>query len=182
MTEAPRLSQYERLRLDTDDRIALMTLLSTGIGALCGGYLGGQLSGRQYLAERAHRLPNTVQGWYFYQKWKNYRVLLGAMKGAARYGGKVGGCVLAYATIEAAVDRIVGETQALSSVVAGLGSAVGISVIARLPRSSVRRACLAGLAVGLFTGAAQDIVHYRQNRPPAYMVWAKQRTRQLDFI
>ncbi|KAJ1822565.1 hypothetical protein LPJ56_000671 [Coemansia sp. RSA 2599] len=171
----PSPSRYERLRLETDDRIALMTLLSGGVGALCGGYLGGQLAGRQYLAERAHRLPNTVQGWYFYQKWKNYRVLLGAMKGAARYSGKVGGCVLAYAAIEAAVDRVVGETQVFSSALAGIGSALGMSAIARLPRSSARRACMAGLAVGLLTGAAQDAMRYLQNRPPAYMLWARQK-------
>ncbi|KAJ2228123.1 hypothetical protein IWW45_006738 [Coemansia sp. RSA 485] len=179
MTESPP-SRYERLRLETDDRIVLMTLLSSGVGTLCGGYLGGQLSGRKYLAERAHRLPNTVKGWYFYQKWKNYRVMLGAMKGAMRYGAKVGGCVLAYTSIEAMVDRVVGEAQVMSSVVAGLGSAVGMSVIARLPRSSSRRACMAGMVVGMLTGVAQDIIHYRQNRPPAYLRWAKQKA-NLDL-
>ncbi|KAJ2785585.1 hypothetical protein GGI15_001858 [Coemansia interrupta] len=169
-------SQYERLRLATDDRIVLMTLVSTGVGVLAGGYLGGQLSGRQYLAERAHRLPTTVSGWFFYQKWKNYRVLLGAMKGAVRYGGKVGGCVLAYSSIEATVDRLVGEAQVFSSVAAGLATAVGMSLIAGLPRSSARRARIVGLAVGAITGAAQDAARYRTTlQPPAYIIWARDR-------
>ncbi|KAJ1721215.1 hypothetical protein LPJ53_004236 [Coemansia erecta] len=172
-TSTETQSKYERLRLATDDRIVLMTLVSTGVGALAGGYLGGQLSGRQYLAERAHRLPTTVSGWFFYQKWKNYRVLLGAMKGAVRYGSKIGGCVLAYSSIEAGVDRLVGEVQMFSSVAAGLSTAVGMSLIARLPRSSARRARLAGIAVGAFTGAAQDAARYRTTlQPPAYVVWA----------
>ncbi|KAJ2389098.1 hypothetical protein GGI05_003600 [Coemansia sp. RSA 2603] len=166
-------TQFERLRLATDDRIVLMTLISTGVGALAGGYLGGQLSGRQYLAERAHRLPTTVSGWFFYQKWKNYRVLLGAMKGAVRYGSKIGGCVLAYSSIEAAVDRVVGEAQMFSSVAAGLGTAVGMSLITKLPRSSAKRARVAGIAVGAITGAAQDAARYKTTlKPPAYVVWA----------
>ncbi|KAJ2724606.1 hypothetical protein GGI07_001859 [Coemansia sp. Benny D115] len=156
-----------------------MALLSTTAGGLCGGVLGGKLSGRQYLAERAHRLPTTVQGWFFYQKWKNYRVLLGAMKGAVRYGTKIGSCGLAYAAIEAGVDRLVGEVQAASSMAAGLATAVGVSVINKLPKSSARRACLAGLAVGLLTGVTQDMIHCKTDRPPAYITWALRRRDSL---
>ncbi|KAJ1822496.1 hypothetical protein LPJ60_002021 [Coemansia sp. RSA 2675] len=76
----------QRLRMRTTDRLAVVTVMGGGVGAVCGGFLGGQLSGRQYLAERAHRLPTTVQGWFFYQKWKNYRVILGAMRGATKPG------------------------------------------------------------------------------------------------
>ncbi|KAJ1902247.1 hypothetical protein LPJ66_000134 [Kickxella alabastrina] len=174
-----QLSPYERLRLEPDDRIAVMSLLGITVGALLGGFLGGQHSGRQYLAERAHRLPNTVQGWFFYQKWKNYRVVLGAMKGSVRYGAKVGGCVLAYALVEAAVDRALGGAQIGGSLVAGLATAVGVGRIARLPRSSAGRARLAGLGVGMLTGATQDAVHWRAGRPPAYLVWAQQKKNEL---
>lgn len=150
--------KLKRLRLDPLDRLVTMGIVGSGVGAVCGGYLGGQLAGRQYLAERAHRLPTTVSGWYFYQKWKNYRVALGGMRGALRYGGRMGGCVLAYSAAEAALDQMAGRTQMLSSMAAGLVTAVGVSVIYRLPRSSVKRACMAGMGVGLVAGAMQDLV------------------------
>ncbi|KAI7826287.1 hypothetical protein BX661DRAFT_183746 [Kickxella alabastrina] len=128
-----QLSPYERLRLEPDDRIAVMSLLVSP-------------SARSSGAERAHRLPNTVQGWFFYQKWKNYRVVLGAMKG-------MGGCVLAYALVEAANCKAA-QVQCW-------------------------RARLAGLGVGMLTGATQDAVHWRAGRPPAYLVWAQQKKNEL---
>ncbi|KAJ2549561.1 hypothetical protein EV175_004401 [Coemansia sp. RSA 1933] len=174
-TENGSASPFMRIRMEPMDRLATMAMASFGAGALCGGYLGGKHSGRQYLAERAHRLPTTVDGWYFYQKWKNYRVTLGAFKGAAKYGTQVGACVMAFSSIEALADRMVGETQMGSSVAAGLVTALGISLAVRLPRSSARRACLAGLGVGLLTGAAQDAGRWKSGRTPPYVVWAQKR-------
>ncbi|KAI9500002.1 hypothetical protein BX070DRAFT_237926 [Coemansia spiralis] len=152
-----------------------MALFGCGIGALCGGYLGGQLAGRQYLAERAHRLPTTADGWYFYQKWKNYKVTLGAMKGAAKYGAKIGSCVFAFSAVEALVDHAIGEAQMMSSAVAGLSTAVGVSLVSRLPRSSAKRACMAGLCVGVLTGAAQDGIRLAKGSTPIYVAWAQRR-------
>ncbi|KAJ2500232.1 hypothetical protein IWW47_003255, partial [Coemansia sp. RSA 2052] len=182
----PAPSGLRRLRMEPTDRLVAMATLGGGVGAVCGGLLGGQLSGRQYLAERAHRLPTTVHGWFFYQKWKNYRVILGGMRGAAKYAARVGGCVLAFTAIEAAVDRAVGQVQAASSVVAGLVTAVGISLAVRLPKSSARRARIAGLGVGLIVGGLQDMASVfkaadsqqqqqqpQQNPVPAYIEWAR---------
>ncbi|KAJ1666653.1 hypothetical protein IW140_002588 [Coemansia sp. RSA 1813] len=168
-------SPLVRIRMEPIDRLATMATVSFGAGALCGGYLGGKHAGRQYLAERAHRLPTTVEGWYFYQKWKNYRVTLGAFRGAVNYGVKMSACVMAFSSVEALIDRMVGETQAASSIVAGVSTAVGISLATRLPRSSARRACMAGLCVGLLTGAAQDAGRWASGSTPAYIVWAQKR-------
>ncbi|KAJ2863927.1 hypothetical protein GGH94_003285 [Coemansia aciculifera] len=173
------LSPLRRMRMDPIDRLAVTAVVGGGVGAVCGGLLGGQLAGRQYLAERAHRLPTTVQGWFFYQKWKNYRVILGGMRGASKYAARVGGCVVAFAAIESAVDQAVGEIQAASSAVAGLATAVGVSLVARLPRSSTRRACIAGLGVGLVVGGLQDLANTlgkSGTRPtPAYIEWARRK-------
>ncbi len=48
----------------------------------------------RFLAENAHRPPTTLQGWYFYNKTKNYRVLLAGFKGAGRESLRLGsmGC------------------------------------------------------------------------------------------
>ncbi|KAJ2475565.1 hypothetical protein EV174_005228 [Coemansia sp. RSA 2320] len=164
--QAPRL---QRARLEPIDRLAVMAVVGGMAGAVCGGVLGGRQAGRAYLASRAHRLPTTVAGWFFYHKWKNYRVVLGAMRGAAVYAARLGACALAFAAIEAAADRAAGEAQAASSALAGLATATGVSLLARLPRSSARRARHAGLAVGLAVGALQDAAHVAAGRPPAYV-------------
>ncbi|KAJ2413042.1 hypothetical protein GGF41_006013 [Coemansia sp. RSA 2531] len=171
-------SPLRRMRMDPIDRLAVTAVVGGGVGAACGGLIGGQLSGRQYLAERAHRLPTTVQGWFFYQKWKNYRVILGAMRGAAKYATRVGACVMAFATVEMAVDQAIGEVQAASSAVAGLATAIGVSLVARLPRSSTKRACIAGLGVGLVVGGLQDMANTLKSETkatPAYIEWARRK-------
>ncbi|KAJ2346694.1 hypothetical protein GGF43_004930 [Coemansia sp. RSA 2618] len=152
-----------------------MTLVSSGTGALMGGYVGGKQAGYKYLAERAHRLPKTVQGWFFYHKWKNYRVILGAGKSAARYAPRIGGPVFAFVAMEEILDRVIGQTQMASTVIASLCTAAGVSLIARLPKSSARRACLAGLGVGITIGAMQDLSSSMSGHTPAYVLWAQQR-------
>ncbi|KAJ2304407.1 hypothetical protein IWW55_002443 [Coemansia sp. RSA 2706] len=127
MTDPCDASPYRRGGMQISDRLATMTLVSGGAGALIGGYLGGKHAARQYLAERAHRLPTTVEGWFFYQKWKNYRVVIGSLKGAGRYARRLGACVGAFVAIESALDRLVGHTQIASSAAAGLGTAVGLA-------------------------------------------------------
>ncbi|KAF8340722.1 uncharacterized protein EI90DRAFT_2853310, partial [Cantharellus anzutake] len=44
----------------------------------------------QYLVEHAHNPPRMVQGWYFYHKRKNYKVMWEGMKGGMKEGGRFG--------------------------------------------------------------------------------------------
>ncbi|OZJ01816.1 hypothetical protein BZG36_04815, partial [Bifiguratus adelaidae] len=90
-----------RAGLLPQERILLMTIVGSLWGFVAGSYIGGRQSGLQYLAENAHRLPRTVQGWYFYHKTKNYKVMYGGIKRGARYAGQTGAVVMAYATLEA---------------------------------------------------------------------------------
>ncbi|KAJ2453548.1 hypothetical protein EV183_002187 [Coemansia sp. RSA 2336] len=106
------------------DRLALTTVVSAGAGALIGGYIGGKHAGRQYLAERAHRLPKTVQGWFFYQKWKNYRSIVGSLKSASKYGLQIGACAFAFVALEEMLDRAAGKVQMGSTVAASLATAI----------------------------------------------------------
>src|SRR5690348_16164592 len=71
--------RLRRVGLDASRRVVLTSTLAALFGFLTGSYTGGQRSSLQYLAENAHRLPRTVQGWYFYHKRKNYRVMLGGI-------------------------------------------------------------------------------------------------------
>ena len=73
----------------------LIPTASFTAGSILGFSRGARMSGLRFLAENAHRLPTTVGGWYFYNKTKNYRVLLGGFKGGVRQGlrfGAIGGC------------------------------------------------------------------------------------------
>lgn len=99
-----------------------------GIGAI----LGGRQSALQYLAENAHRLPTTVQGWYFYHKTKNYRVMLGGVKRGVKYVIKTGGLCLLYGGIEAGLDEIRGEADIVNSVTAGVTTGALFSVISNI--------------------------------------------------
>ncbi|TNY21696.1 hypothetical protein DMC30DRAFT_350148 [Rhodotorula diobovata] len=63
-----------------------------------------KLAAKQFLAENAHRLPTTVQGWYFYQKTKNYRVLWAGIKGGLRTGARLALWTGAFLSLEESVD------------------------------------------------------------------------------
>ncbi|KAI7900374.1 uncharacterized protein BX663DRAFT_517369, partial [Cokeromyces recurvatus] len=109
-----------RAGLSTKPRLLLMTSIGSFWGFSIGAFLGGRQSGLQYLAENAHKLPTTVQGWYFYHKTKNYRMMLGGIKRGIQYTGKTGGLCLLYGSLEAAMDNIRGEADILNSITAGV--------------------------------------------------------------
>lgn len=89
----------------SDDSIILIPVSAFLFGFVSGLVTSSRLSGRQFLAENAHRLPTTVQGWYFYQKSKNYRVMFGGVKGGLRTGAKLGSWTLAFVGMQEIVER-----------------------------------------------------------------------------
>lgn len=128
--------QYEepailRAGLATKPRLILMTSIGSFWGFSIGAFLGGQQSGLQYLAENAHKLPTTVQGWYFYHKTKNYRVMLGGVKRGVRFAGKTGGLCLLYGSLEAALDDMRGEADVMNSVAAGVTTGTVFSALSK---------------------------------------------------
>lgn len=121
-----------RAGLATQPRLMLMTTIGSFWGFSIGAFLGGQQSGLQYLAENAHKLPTTVQGWYFYHKTKNYRMMLGGVKRGLRFAGKTGGLCLLYGSVEAAIDDVRGEADVLNSVTAGIATGTIFSTLSKL--------------------------------------------------
>lgn len=85
--------------------IILIPLSASLFGFISGLLTSSKLSSKQYLAENAHRLPTTVQGWYFYQKTKNYKVMFGGIKGGLRTGGKMGGWTLGFVGILEGLEK-----------------------------------------------------------------------------
>ncbi|KZT42897.1 hypothetical protein SISSUDRAFT_975852, partial [Sistotremastrum suecicum HHB10207 ss-3] len=81
-------------------RLLLVPIVSFTAGFLIGVRRGGRAASVRFLAENAHRAPTTVQGWYFYKKTKNYRVMLGALRGGGIDGLKVGAMGTTFALLE----------------------------------------------------------------------------------
>lgn len=139
----PTLSNYEgetqqvassgllRAGLSTKPRLILMTSMGGFWGFSMGAFLGARQSGLQYLAENAHKLPTTVQGWYFYHKTKNYRMMLGGVKRGIRFAGKTGGLCLLYGSLEAALDDVRGEADVVNSVTAGVATGAIFSALSK---------------------------------------------------
>ncbi|EPQ28723.1 uncharacterized protein PFL1_03527 [Pseudozyma flocculosa PF-1] len=67
----------------------LLPLSAFGFGFVSGLTSAGKRASLVFMAENAHRLPDTVQGWYFYSKTKNYRILLRGIQGGIRQGARL---------------------------------------------------------------------------------------------
>ncbi|THV05510.1 hypothetical protein K435DRAFT_602763, partial [Dendrothele bispora CBS 962.96] len=81
-------------------RAVALPLTAFAVGATIGFVRGARATGLRFLAENAHRPPRTVRGWYFYNKTKNYRVLLGGMKSAAKESSKLIATSLVWVGVE----------------------------------------------------------------------------------
>ena len=117
--------------------VVILPLSATLLGLTLGFIRGCRTSSLRFLAENAHRRPTTVQGWYFYNKTKNYKVLLGGMKGGAKTSLKLGSIGLGWVGI-AEGWRWLGEKSGVSwledtrDIVAGGGTAAVVSGVSEL--------------------------------------------------
>ncbi|KJA24515.1 hypothetical protein HYPSUDRAFT_135875 [Hypholoma sublateritium FD-334 SS-4] len=134
------------IRLTIPRRVLVVPATAFVVGTAIGIMRGGRAASLRFLAENAHRPPTTVQGWYFYKKTKNYRVMLGALKGAGAEAGKLTGLGLAYVGIEEGLVRA-GWAPA-KDVGAAVGTALVFSTVYRLPVVMARRTVVLALAVG----------------------------------
>ncbi|GAA6000500.1 uncharacterized protein JCM10292_001544 [Rhodotorula paludigena] len=140
-----------------------------------------KLASKQFLAENAHRLPTTVQGWYFYQKTKNYRVLWAGIKGGLRTGARLGLWTGAFLGLEEVVDsglrsgiELAGpgahlqgaKTKWVSGGVAGLGLAGAAGWYYRLSRHTAAKRLFLGFALGSVAGGAVDLRDWLRARLP----------------
>jgi hypothetical protein len=117
------------IHVNIPPRIYLLPTVATAVGICLGAIRGSREESLRFLAENAHRRPTTVQGWYFYNKTKNYRVLLAGLKGSGREAAKLGGIALGWVGLEEGCRRIGGEVEEWSAVVAGGGTAAVVSGI-----------------------------------------------------
>ncbi len=108
------------VRIDIPERFYLLPGAALIVGTTIGLYRGSRTASLRFLAENAHRAPKTVRGWYLYNKTKNYRVLLGGLKGAGADASKLGLTAAAWVFIEEGCTRT--GLDDVREVAAGLGT------------------------------------------------------------
>ncbi|KAI0347184.1 hypothetical protein BDW22DRAFT_1367558 [Trametopsis cervina] len=141
------------IRLNIPSRFYLLPGAALLLGTSLGLVRGSRRASLRFLAENVHRPPTTVQGWYFYNKTKNYRVLMGGLKEAGAEAARLGGTAAGWVCLEEGVERLDGKWPGMGvgevrEVVAGTGTAAVFSLAYRLPRKAATRAILLGLMVG----------------------------------
>jgi len=131
------------IRVNIPQRVLLVPGTAFIVGSAIGLVRGGRTASLRFLAENAHRPPKTVQGWYFYNKTKNYRVMLGGLKGAGLEGSRLGAIALCYVGLETAIGL-----RSLKEIGAGVGTGAVFSIVYRLPLNIARRSMVLGLITG----------------------------------
>ncbi|KAJ6629222.1 hypothetical protein B0H10DRAFT_1776877 [Mycena sp. CBHHK59/15] len=124
------------------------------LGGVIGVNRGARLASLRFLAENAHRPPTTQRGWYYYHKTKNYRVILGGLRGAARDGAFLGGVTLGWVTLEEGLRWAGWGPVAMGG--AGVGTAGLFCVLYRLSWKASRQTVL----LGLVGGGSMDVVRW----------------------
>ncbi|GAB1524961.1 hypothetical protein RhiTH_008117 [Rhizoctonia solani] len=137
-----RNAETGKIRINVPARYYLVPGVCFTTGLILGLTRGARQASLRFLAENAHRRPTTVQGWYFYKKTKNYRVMWGALKGGGAVGLKMAGFGALWVGLEQGSvvlgDKIGGRTGEWIAqgreMAAGVGSAGLVLAGYRLPR------------------------------------------------
>lgn len=153
----PDENRKERFHLPTQERLTAVALASGIVGSGVGFFEGIKISSLRFLTENGHRLPTTVGGWYFYHKKKNYVMILGGAREAAKVGAKFCFGVTSFFGLEAAIDYARGtkdflSTAASSTAIAwGYGAWKQMTPVQRM--TYVKKGGLMGLGLGIIQDA-----------------------------
>ena len=172
-----------RLSIPLELRATMVVMSSFIAGMALGATHGSTKAAFRYRAENAHRMPTTPQGWFLYQKSKNYHSALGGMKEGVKMGSIVTAWttlfVLAEATVDEARSKAFPGTRQRdvgSTVVAGLTVAGLYSWQNHLDHWTTARTARLGLKWSFVLGLAQDGVAWAVGQPPAYVDWVANKT------
>ncbi|KAI9617316.1 hypothetical protein H4Q26_013186 [Puccinia striiformis f. sp. tritici PST-130] len=136
LIQTPALSYQE---------IMMPTSCAMMIGFASGATTSGKLAGYQFMVENLHRLPRTRANWFFFQKTKNYKVILELF------------------TLLPAIER----RKSIAGALAGLNMALGASLFYQLRPTISPRRLLLGTLMGLCAGLAEDMkAHLEEEDPP----------------
>lgn len=168
----------------SDPSLLIVPLCACTFGFVSGLLSASQRSSLQFLAENAHRQPTTLQGWYFYNKTKNYRVALAAVRGGIRTAARMGGWTGGFVAMKEGCGRAIGLGNIQSGALSGFSMAIAASALCaflfcphssliqfaeamasptllstsdRLPYRNLSRQLLLGISVGALTGGLQEL-------------------------
>ncbi|KAI9066754.1 hypothetical protein FKP32DRAFT_1609833 [Trametes sanguinea] len=134
------------VRITIPERYYLLPGAAIIVGTTIGLFRGSRTASLRFLAENAHRPPRTVRGWYLYNKTKNYRVLLGGLKGAGADATKLGLTAAGWVILEEGCTRM--GLDDVREVAAGLGTGALFGAVYGLPWAAIRRTTGLGLLIG----------------------------------
>ena len=115
--------QTRQIRINIPQRFILLPGAAIIVGTTIGLFRGSRRASLRFLAENAHRPPTTIQGWYFYNKTKNYRMLMAGLKEGGLDALKLGTSAAGWVCFEEGVRRLGEDYEPFKDVVAGLGTA-----------------------------------------------------------
>lgn len=141
-------SKPTAIHLTIPQHLLLVPGTAVFTGLILGFVRGSRAAGLRFLAENAHRAPRTVQGWYFYQKTKNYRVLLAGLKSGGLEALRLGAVAGTWVAGEEALSRVGGGLEDGKEIGTGLLTGLVFSGVYRLPLRTARQSVLLGTLVG----------------------------------
>ncbi len=121
LSQNPNPNASHSIHIEIPPRFYLLPGGAMCVGTAIGLVRGSRETGLRFLAENAHRPPTTVQGWYFYNKTKNYKMMLGGLRRAGTDAAKLGFTALAWVTFEEGLHQV--GRDDLGEIGAGIGTA-----------------------------------------------------------
>lgn len=116
------MEENETIHITIPSRLYQVPVAALLVGTAIGAVRGSRKEGLRFLAENAHRAPTTLQGWYFYNKTKNYRMILGGLVEGGRQGAKLSAAAMGWVTIEESIRRFGHGFEQAAEVGAGVGT------------------------------------------------------------
>ncbi|KAK0498512.1 hypothetical protein EDD18DRAFT_1104049 [Armillaria luteobubalina] len=155
-SDTDRGEKKRQIYLTVPPRLLVLPPAFFVVGSLLGFIRGTRSASLKFLAENAHRPPRTLQGWYFYNKTKNYKVLLAGSTGAVKEGVKLAIVGAGWAGIEEGFEM---KGWPGKEIAAGTGTAAVISALYRLGWHTSGRTIALGAIMG---GVMQALLAGRQ--------------------
>ncbi|KAJ3139128.1 hypothetical protein HK100_011826 [Physocladia obscura] len=132
-------------------------------GAASAATIASRNRNRQFLAENAHRLPKTKEGWYIYHRYKQLEIFRAASSWSAAPSGalRFGSIAASFCVIEHLFEtRLLSRESWANAFVAGISSGALFSIAARLTIQYSKRAIFFGSMAGLSIGVLQDVAAF----------------------
>ncbi|KAF9653405.1 hypothetical protein BDM02DRAFT_3087526 [Thelephora ganbajun] len=142
------MEENEAIHLSIPPRLYQVPGAALVVGTVIGAARGSRKEGLRFLAENAHRAPTTVKGWYFYNKTKNYRKMLGGLVEGGREGLKLSVTAMGWVTIEESIRRFGHGFEEVAEVGAGVGTGALFGLVYRLGLRTTGQSILLGFLVG----------------------------------